>query len=64
MANRPAPALVLPEGDREELLRWTRSTTTRAGLVMRARIVLAAAEGKANDHIAERVGTTRTTVIK
>ena len=64
MANRRAPALMLGEGDREELTRWTRSTSMRAGLVMRARIVLAAAAGEANEHIARQESTTRTTVIK
>ena len=46
MANRPAPALGLREGDREELARITRSTSVRAGLAQRARIVLAAADGR------------------
>lgn len=64
MANRPAPALVLREGDREELLRWTRSRTMQAGLVMRARIVLAAEAGEANERIAQQESTTGTTVIK
>ncbi|MGD8150329.1 IS630 family transposase [Ornithinimicrobium sp. Y1694] len=64
MANRPAPALALRDGDREELTRWTRSTSMRAGLVMRARIVLAAAAGEANERIARQESTTRTTVIK
>ena len=32
MANRPAPALVLREGDRDELTRLTRSSSVRAGL--------------------------------
>ena len=64
MANRPAPALMLREGDREELTRWTRSTSMRAGLVMRARIVLAAAAGEANERIAVHERTTRTTVLK
>nr|WP_240322849.1 IS630 family transposase [Austwickia chelonae] len=36
----------------------------QAGLVMRARIVLAAAAGAANEHIAAQESTTRTTVIK
>ena len=45
MANRPAPALGLREGDREELARLTRSSSGRAGLAQRARIVLLAAEG-------------------
>lgn len=63
MANRPAPALGLREGDREELQRLTRSTTVRAGLAVRARIVLLGAEGLANTAIAERVGVSRQTVV-
>jgi transposase len=63
MANRPAPALVLREGDREELVRLTRATSGRAGLAQRARIVLLAGEGVSNTVIAERVGATRATVI-
>ena len=63
MANRPAPALVLREGDREELTRWTRSSTVRAGLAKRARIVLLAADGVANTAIAEQVEVSRPTVI-
>lgn len=46
MANRAAPALMLREGDRGELERLHRSTTARAGEVLRARIVLAAADGR------------------
>lgn len=64
MANRPAPALVLREGDREELMRITRSTSVRAGLAQRARIVLAAAEGEANERIAARVGVSKVTVLQ
>lgn len=63
MANRPAPALVLREGDREELGRIVRSSTVRAGLAQRARIVLLAAEGEPNVVIAEKVGVSRPTVI-
>ncbi|MFK0010121.1 IS630 family transposase [Paenarthrobacter sp. NPDC090520] len=63
MANRPAAALGLREGDSEELLRLSRSTAGRAGLAQRARIVMLAAEGLSNTVIAERTGTTRTTVI-
>ena len=36
MANRPAPALALREGDRAELERLMRSTSVRAGLAQRA----------------------------
>lgn len=64
MANRAAPALMLRQDDEEELVRWTRSTATRAGLVLRSRIVLAAAAGEANERIADRLGTSKTTVIK
>jgi len=63
MANRPAPALVLRDGDREELARITRSTSVRAGLAQRARIVLAAADGEANERIAAKVGVSKVTVL-
>ena len=63
MANRPAAALGLRDGDFEALNRLSRSTSARAGLAQRARIVLLAAEGLSNTLIAERVGATRTTVI-
>lgn len=63
MANRPAPALMVRDGDRDKLERLTRSSTVRAGLAQRARIVLLAAEGLSNTEIAERVGASRPTVI-
>jgi transposase len=63
MANRAAPALMLREGDREELSRLMRSSAVRAGLAQRARIVLLAADGVSNTAIAELVGVSRPTVI-
>ena len=63
MANRPAPALVLRDGDREELERWTRSDRFGASAAKRARIVLLAADGMANARIAERTDATVTTVL-
>src|SRR5436190_24266057 len=63
MANRPAPALALREGDGAELERLGRSSSARAGLAQRARIVLLAADGKSNSEIAERVGVARQTVL-
>jgi hypothetical protein len=63
MPNRAAPALMLREGDREELSRLTRSSSVRAGLAQRARIVLLAADGVSNTAIAEMVGVSRPTVI-
>lgn len=64
MANSPAPALVLRDGDGEVLGSWVRSTSLRAGLVQRARIVLLASQGLANARIAAEVGTTTTSVWK
>ena len=63
MPNRAAAALALRVGDREELERLTRSSSVRAGLAQRARIVLLAADGLANTRIAELVGVSRPTVI-
>jgi transposase len=63
MANRPAPALGLRAGDRERLLRLSRSSSVRAGLAQRARIVLLAADGVSNTAIADLVGASRPTVI-
>ena len=50
--------LQLDEDDRATLEAWSRSTAIRAGLVTRARIVLAAAEGLGTTETARRVGTT------
>ena len=63
VANRPAPALVLRDGDREELERWTRSDRFGASAAKRARIVLLAADGMANTRIAELTDATVTTVL-
>ena len=53
----------LRPGDRELLESWMRSSSIRAGLAQRARIVLLAAAGVSNTEIAERVGVSRPTVI-
>ncbi len=62
MANKTADSLPLRDGDRAELERLTRSATVPAGLAQRARIVLLAADGVANQVIAERVAVSRPTV--
>ncbi len=64
MANRPAPALVLRDGDRDKLEGWLRSRSVGSGLAKRARMVLLAAEGVGNREIASRVGASPTTVIE
>jgi len=63
MANRPAVALGLRDGDREELTKLTRASSGRPGLAQRARIVLLAAEGESNTAVAAKVGVSRPTVI-
>jgi hypothetical protein len=50
------------EDDRATLLSWTRSSSIKAGLVLRARIVLAAAEGEGTSSICHRLGVSRPTV--
>src|SRR5690606_16667087 len=64
MANSPAPALRLFQGDEEELRGWLRSTTLPAGMVKRARIVLLASEGTSNSRIAELADASMVTVLK
>ena len=58
-----AQPLGLRPGDRELLESWTRSSSIRAGLAQRARMVLLAADGVSNTEIADRVGVSRPTVI-
>jgi len=62
MVNRTAAALVLRDGDKPKLEQWVRSTSIPAGLASRARLVLLAAEGVANQDIAAQVGMSRPTV--
>src|SRR5213593_2166285 len=52
------------EEDRATLVRWSRSSSVRAGLATRARIVLAAADGEGTSSIARRLGVSRPTVIQ
>jgi transposase len=59
---RVAKAVVLTEEERTTLLKLSRGRSTQARVVLRARIVLAAADGRQNDNIAESLGCTRRTV--
>ena len=56
--------LALAEDDRLTLESWARSTSLRAGLVERARIVLAVADGGGTSAVARRFSVSRPTVIK
>ena len=63
MARSSAAALVVSPEDRAELERLVRSGKTQQRVAFRSRIVLAAAEGLSNKAVAERLGTSRPTVI-
>jgi transposase-like protein len=58
-----ASTVNVPPKDREILTFWTRSTSLKAGLAQRARIVLLAAEGYSIAEIVRRVGVSKPTVI-
>ena len=62
--GRPTAVVMLSDEDREVLERWARRPSTAQALAMRARIVLAAAEGETNKAIAEAVGAHAVTVGK
>ena len=54
---RVAIPIELTADERTTLERWSRGRSTPSRLVLRAKIVLAAAAGKRNDQIAEELGT-------
>jgi transposase len=56
--------LHLGSEERTTLVSWSRATSVRAGLALRARIVLAAADGAGTSEIAEQLGVSRPTVIQ
>ena len=65
MANHYTRAVPeIDDGQREELERWLRRSKTGQALALRARIVLASAEGESDVGVAGRLGTTRETVGK
>ena len=65
MANHHTRAVPeIDDGQREELERWLRRSRTGQALALRARIVLACAEGESDVSVAARLDTTRATVGK
>lgn len=60
--SKPAAALEISQGQREVLMMLSVSQTARHREVLRARVLLLAAEGVANGQIAARVGVTPVTV--
>lgn len=63
LMNKAAAPLTLTDHQRRTLEAWARARTTPQGIVLRAKIVLAAADGTANQRIAKELGTTRSTVL-
>jgi transposase len=61
---RVAPKITLTDEDRQTLERWSRGRSTPARQVLRANIVLAAAQGRENQAIATQLGTDRLLVGK
>jgi transposase len=59
---KTAPVIILSDGERSTLASWSRGRRTPARLVLRAKIVLAAAEGTMNKDIADQLGTSKKTV--
>jgi len=59
---RIAKAIELTDDERTMLQRWSRGRSTPSRLVLRAKIVLAAAAGQRNDDIAKELGTQPRTV--
>ncbi|MFI9825953.1 IS630 family transposase, partial [Streptomyces sp. NPDC052013] len=61
----PKPlSLELSERERRVLRGWLRKRTAEQALVLRARIVLACAEGRSNAQVAQELGISRETVRK
>ncbi len=61
---RTAPEITLSDEQREILLQWKRSHTAPARAVLRAKIVLLAAQGLQNKEIAAKLGVDRTIVAR
>jgi transposase len=64
MSGRPKPPLVLSSAEQEQLLAFTRRRKTAQALALRARIVLACAQGMDNKVVAARQRVTQQTVSK
>jgi transposase len=63
-SGRPKADLVLADAERDQLGRWARRSSSAQSLALRARIVLACAEGGSNLEVAARLGVREGTVAK
>jgi transposase len=62
--GRPKAPLVLTDEERQTLQRWARRAKTAQALALRAKLVLACADGATNKEVAERLGIWPQTVGK
>src|SRR3984885_3451227 len=62
--GRPKAGLVLTGAERDQLTRWARRAKTSQALALRAKIVLACADGKDNKVVAAELRTTEHTVAR
>jgi transposase len=62
--GRPIPTLQLSREERETLERWVRRPTSAQALCLRARIVLACAQGRSNTQVAQQMRLSQPTVGK
>ena len=62
--GRPMPPLILDDVERETLERWVRRPKTAQALALRARMVLACAEGRSNTAVGAELGVSDETVGK
>ena len=62
--GRPMPPLLLDDTERETLERWVRRPKTAQGLALRARMILACAEGRSNSAVAADLEVSDETVGK
>src|SRR3954466_6718346 len=62
--GRPTAKLVLSDEERQTLQRWARRPKSAQALALRARIVLACAEGATNKDVADEVSVTAQMVGK
>jgi hypothetical protein len=63
-SGRPKAELVLSDVEHDTLLRWSRRAKTSQALALRAKIVLACAEGLNNKEVAAKLGIWPQTVGK
>ena len=62
--GRPMLPLILEDVERETLERWVRRPKTAQALALRARIILACAEGRSNTAVGADLGVSDETVGK